>query len=95
LGDRCSSRCCQVDSGSLVADQTGYLLALGRDGTRQGVAWFTSERDTQVQAMAALPSGDLALAGIRNGPITHTDPGEYSNEGWVDLIARPKALARR
>jgi hypothetical protein len=79
----------QVDTGSLVANRTGYLLTIGPDGTRRAVAWFTSDRDTQVQAMAALPGGELALAGIRNGPITHTDPSQFSNEGWVGIIAPP------
>jgi hypothetical protein len=38
-----------------------------------------------------LPSGELALAGIGNGPITHTDASERFNEGWVDILAAPTA----
>jgi hypothetical protein len=79
----------QADSGSLIANRTGYVLTLGADGTRQAVAWFTSARDTEVQALMPLSSGELALAGIRNGPITHTDERELSNEAWIDIVAAP------
>ena len=81
----------QADTGSLLKYEVGYVLALGADGKPVSVDWFTGERDTQVQALAASPTGELAVAGIRNGPITHTDPSQFSNEGWVALTAAPTA----
>jgi hypothetical protein len=81
----------QLDSGSLITNRNGYVLALGPDGRRRAVTWLSGQRDTMVDALAALPSGELALAGIRNGPITHTDASELFNEGWVDVLAAPTA----
>lgn len=81
----------QVDSGSLIANRNGYVLALGPDGSRRAVTWLSGERDTMVEALAELPSGELTLAGTRNGSITHTDPSERFNEGWVDVLAAPAA----
>jgi hypothetical protein len=54
------------------------------------VTWFTSERDTRVEALAPA-AGELALAGIRNGPTTA--PGQSaSNEGWVGIVSLPAGL---
>lgn len=79
----------QVDTGSLITNRTGYLLAVGGDGRREAVTWLSGLRDTMVQALTRLPSGELALAGFRNAPITHTDDSERFNEGWVDVLAVP------
>lgn len=79
----------QLDSGSLITNRNGYVLALGADGSRRAVTWLSGLRDTSVEALGALPSGELALAGIRNGPITHTDVSEEFNEGWVNVLPAP------
>jgi hypothetical protein len=69
-----------------TSTRVGYVATLGPDGRRQGVTWFTSERDTQVQALAPSAAGELALAGIRNGQTTA--PGQSdSNEGWVGIVS--------
>jgi hypothetical protein len=66
------------------------VATLGPDGRRQGVSWFISERDTRVEALASAAAGELALAGIRNGPTTA--PGQSaSNEGWAASSARQRA----
>jgi len=71
-----------------TSTRVGYVATLGPDGRRQGVTWFTSERDTRVDALAPAATGELALAGIRNGPTTA--PGQStSNEGWVGLVSAP------
>jgi hypothetical protein len=80
----------QLDSGSLITNRNGYVLALGPDGSRRAVTWLSGQRDTTVEALAELPSGELALAGIRNGPITHTDVSEEFNEGWVNVLPAPR-----
>jgi hypothetical protein len=73
-----------------ISTRVGYVATLGPDGRRQGASWFTSERDTLVEALAPSPSGELALAGIRNGPTTATHaPDEFFNEGWVGLVSAP------
>jgi hypothetical protein len=79
----------QLESGSLITNRNGFLLALDPDGRRQAVTWLSGQRDTLVRALAELPSGELALAGTRNGPITHTETSERFNEGWVDVLALP------
>jgi hypothetical protein len=81
----------QLDSGSLITNRNGYVLALGPDGSRRAVTWLSGQRDTMVEALAQLPSGELALAGTRNGPLTHTDVNERFNEGWVNVLAAPAA----
>jgi hypothetical protein len=71
-----------------TSTRVGYVATLGPDGRRQGVSWFTSERDTRVEALAPAAAGELALAGIRNGPTTA--PGQSaSNEGWVGIVSGP------
>lgn len=67
------------------------MLALGPDGSRRAVTWLSGERDTMVEALAELPSGEITLAGTRNGSITHTDASERFNEGGVDILAAPAA----
>ena len=81
----------QLDSGSLITNRNGYVLALAPDGSRRALTWLSGQRDTVVEALAELPSGELALAGTRNGPITHTAASELFNEGWVDVLAAPTA----
>jgi hypothetical protein len=74
-----------------TSTRVGYVATLGPDGRRQGVTWFTSERDTRVEALAPGAAGELALAGIRNGPTTA--PGQSaSNEGWVGIASGPASL---
>ena len=56
------------------------------DATQADVTWFTGPRDTRVEAVAPAAGGELALAGIRNGPTTA--PGQSaSNEGWVGIVS--------
>ena len=74
-----------------TSTRVGYVATLGADGRRQGVSWFTSERDTQVEALAPAAAGELVLAGIRNGPTTA--PGQSaSNEGWIGIVSGPAGL---
>ena len=74
-----------------TSTRVGYVATLGPDGRRQGVTWFTSQRDTKVEALAPAAAGELALAGIRNGPTTA--PGQStSNEGWVGIAGVPASL---
>jgi hypothetical protein len=81
----------QLESGSLSTNRNGYVLAVGPDGRRRAVTWLSGQRDTLVEALAELPSGEIALAGTRNGPITHTETSERFNEGWVNVLAAPTA----
>ena len=39
-------------------------------------------RDVQVRAARSLPDGGLLLAGMRDGPLTHTDPAMTNNDGF-------------
>jgi hypothetical protein len=74
-----------------TSTRVGFVATLGPDGRRQGVTWFTSPRDTLVEAVAPAAGGVLALAGHRNGPTTA--PGEsVSNEGWLGIVAVPASL---
>jgi hypothetical protein len=74
-----------------TSTRVGFVATLGPDGRRQGVTWFTSARDTRVEAVAPASGGELALAGIRNGPTTA--PGQRaSNEGWVGIVSAPASL---
>jgi hypothetical protein len=79
----------QADSGSLIANGKGFVLGVGPDGARGGVTWFTGDRDTDVQAVAVSTCGDLAVGGFRNGPLTHTDPSELENQGWIGIVDPP------
>lgn len=74
-----------------TSTRVGYVASLGPDGRRQGVTWFTSQRDTMVESLAPAAAGELVLAGIRNGPTTA--PGQStSNEGWVGIAGVPASL---
>ncbi|HMG53340.1 MAG TPA: hypothetical protein VK601_07655 [Kofleriaceae bacterium] len=73
-----------------TSTRVGFVATLGSDGRRQGVTWFTSQRDTTVEALAPAAAGELALAGIRNGPTTTGQ--STSNEGWVGLVSAPAGL---
>lgn len=74
-----------------TSTRVGFVATLGSDGRRQGVTWFTSARDTRVEAVAPTAGSELALAGIRNGPTTA--PGQSaSNEGWVGIVSAPASL---
>jgi hypothetical protein len=39
-------------------------------------------RDVQVRAARILPDGGLLLAGMRDGPLTHTEPAMTNNDGF-------------
>lgn len=73
-----------------ITTRVGFVATLGPDGRRQGVTWYTSARDTRVDAVAPAAGGELALAGIRNGPTALDQSG--TNEGWVGLVAAPASL---
>jgi hypothetical protein len=73
-----------------TSTRVGYVATIGPDGRRQGVTWFTGDRDTGVQALALSAAGELALAGIRNGPTTANRGADESfNEGWVGFVSAP------
>jgi len=38
-------------------------------------------RDVQVQALRLAPDGQLRFAGLRDGPLTHTDPAMRNDDG--------------
>jgi len=72
----------QVDTNSEVENGKGVLLTLGPDLTREGALELPMPRDVQVRAARSLPDGGLLLAGMRDGPLTHTDPAMTNNDGF-------------
>jgi len=72
----------QVDTNSEVENGKGLLLILGPDLTREAVLQLPMPRDVQMRAVHVLPDGDLAFAGTRDGPLTHTDPSITHNDGF-------------
>jgi len=71
----------QVDTNSEVEDGKGLLLALAPDLSRRATLSLAGPRDVQLLALRLAADGRLVFAGMRNGPLTHTDRAMYNNEG--------------
>ena len=71
----------QVDTNSEVENGKGLLLSLSADLSIQASLTLTGPRDVQVRALRRLPDGRLVFAGMRDGPLTHTDPAMTNNDG--------------
>ncbi len=86
----------QVDTNSEVEDGKGLLVALSPDLTRRTTLTLSGPRDVQLQALGLVPDGRLIFAGMRNGPLTHTDPAMTFNEGVLGAtrLARPIPLVQ-
>jgi len=72
----------QVDTNSEVENGKGLLLTLEPDLSRGSLLELPLPRDVQVRALHLLPSGDVVLAGTRDGPLTHTPVSETHNDGF-------------
>jgi hypothetical protein len=75
----------QVDTNSEVENGKGLLLALSPDLQHHSMLTLVGPRDVHVYAVKPLPDGRLVFAGIRNAPLTHTDPAETNNEGVLGI----------
>jgi hypothetical protein len=73
----------QVDTNSEVEDGKGLLLALAPDLSRRAAVSLVGPRDVQLQTLRLAPDGRLLFAGMRDGPLTHTDPAMTHNEGFL------------
>ena len=71
----------QVDTNSEVENGKGLLLALSADLSRQTSITLPGPRDVQIRALRRLPDGRIVFAGMRDGPLTHTDPAMTNNDG--------------
>jgi hypothetical protein len=74
----------QVDTNSEVEDGKGLLLALSAS---KSITTLPGPRDVQVRSFRSLPDGRVAMAGERNGPLTHTDPSMTFNEGFLGVAS--------
>jgi hypothetical protein len=72
----------QVDTNSEIETGKGLLLTLRSDLSREAVLELPMPRDVQVRFVRALPSGDVVLAGTRDGPLTHTQASMTHNDGF-------------
>jgi len=75
-----------VDTNSQVEDGKGLLLAAAPDLATQVATTLPGPRDVQVRSFRLLPGGRVAVAGERNGPLTHTDPSMTFNEGFLGAL---------
>jgi hypothetical protein len=80
----------QVDTNSIVEEGKGLLLALSPDLQRWTSVVLPGPRDVIVQSIDLFGGGRVAVAGTRNGPLTHTDEAMRFNEGFWGTI-RPAA----
>jgi len=76
----------QVDTNSEVENGKGLLLTLGPDLEREAVVELPMPRDVQVRAARLLPDGGLVVAGMRDGPLTHTEPSMTNNDGFWGVV---------
>jgi hypothetical protein len=76
----------QVDTNSIVEDGKGLVLALSPDLQRQTSVILPGPRDVIVQSIDLLGDGRVAVAGTRNGPLTHTEQAMQFNEGFWGTI---------
>ena len=84
----------QVDTNSEVEDGKGLLLALSPDLSARATLSLAGPRDVQLHALRLATDGRLVFAGMRNGPLTHTDRAMYNNEGVLGAatLALPSAI---
>jgi len=71
----------QVDTNSEVENGKGLLLSLSPDLSIQASLLLPGPRDVQVRALRRSPDGRVVFAGMRDGPLTHTDPTMTNNDG--------------
>jgi hypothetical protein len=71
----------QVDTNSEVENGKGLLLSLSADLSIQESLLLPGPRDVQVRALRRLPDGRVVFAGMRDGPLTHTDAAMTNNDG--------------
>jgi hypothetical protein len=71
----------QVDTNSEVENGKGLLLSLSADLSIQTSLLLPGPRDVQVRALRRSPDGQVVFAGMRDGPLTHTDPTMTNNDG--------------
>jgi hypothetical protein len=76
----------QVDTNSEVEDGKGLLLTVSPDLASQSAIDLTGPRDVQLRALRRLPDGRLVFAGMRDGPLTHTDPAMTFNDGVWGVV---------
>lgn len=87
LGGRTDS--VQVDTNSGVEDGKGLLPSLPADLSVRTSLTLSGPRDVQIRALRRLPDGRLPFAGLRDGPLTHTEPANTNNDGvWGRRPAR-------
>jgi hypothetical protein len=55
--------------------------SLSPDLAKRTVVNLPGPRDVQLRALRLAPDGRMFFAGMRNGPLTHTDPALLHNEG--------------
>jgi hypothetical protein len=79
----------QVDTNSEIEDGKGLLLTLSADLARQGSIELPGPRDVQLRALRRTRDGRLVFAGMRDGPLTHTDPAMTFNDGIWGVAPRP------
>ena len=72
----------QVDTNSEVENGEGLLLSLSAGLSVQTPVTLPGPRDVQVRALRCLPDGRLVIAGMRDGPLTHTDVTMTNNDGF-------------
>ena len=84
----------QVDTNSEVEDGKGLLLALSPDLSERATLSLIGPRDVQLLALRLATDGRLVFAGLRNGPLTHTDRAMHNNEGVLGAttLALPSAV---
>lgn len=71
----------QVDTNSEVENGKGLLLQISADLSTTAAITLPGPRDVQLRALRLLPDGRIVLAGMRDGPLTHTDPAMTFNDG--------------
>lgn len=75
----------QVDSNSVIEDGKGMIATLTADGQLLRQVTLPGPRDVQIVDAGLLPDGALVFAGIRNGPLTHTDQSQLDNHGMLGI----------
>ena len=71
-----------LDTNSEVENGEGLLLSLSAGLSVQTPVTLPGPRDVQVRALRCLPDGRLVIAGMRDGPLTHTDVTMTNNDGF-------------